>query len=113
MSRYPNEATRRFDQQFTETTTERDARLRKSRERSRGENEALKSSNRVLMQMLAEKLGKWHPIETVPLREEVIFFKRFPDGRHWVGVDEMLEDGLHYSTDASPTHWMPLPKLPD
>jgi len=31
MSRYPDESTRRFDQQFAETTTERNARLRKAR----------------------------------------------------------------------------------
>lgn len=31
MSRYPNESTRRVDQQFAETTAERNARLRKAR----------------------------------------------------------------------------------
>lgn len=104
MKRYPNEATRRFDQQFAETTAERNGRLREARLAARlpgegavttedgrtlanlrerfayqeaerfvtgyeedirfllrlvdkmgGENEALKSSNRVLMQMLAER----------------------------------------------------------
>lgn len=34
MSRYPNESARRFDQQFSETTYERNARLRKARRAS-------------------------------------------------------------------------------
>ena len=32
MSRYPNESTRRFDQQFAETSAERNERLHKSRD---------------------------------------------------------------------------------
>lgn len=36
MSRYPNAATRRFDQQFAETTAERNARLRKARRAENG-----------------------------------------------------------------------------
>jgi len=55
----------------------------------------------------------WQPIETAPLRTEALFFFRFPDGTHWVGVDEMLEDGLSIHSNARPTHWAALPALPE
>jgi hypothetical protein len=55
----------------------------------------------------------WQPIETVPLRTEALFFAQLRNGRHWVGVDEMHEDGLWLAPDASPTHWANIPKPPD
>jgi hypothetical protein len=60
-------------------------------------------------------VSEWQPIETAPKGVECLFYQLFIKGSnewHWIGIDELFPDGACISTNAVPTHWMPLPEPP-
>ena len=57
----------------------------------------------------------WHPItkdSPAPRGRDVLLFERFHDGHHWIGVDEIDEDGNCLGADATPSHWAELLPVP-
>ena len=55
-------------------------------------------------------MSDWHPIETAPKGQHILFFPRI-GGRNPL-AERVIVDRHPYPYTRKPTHWMPLPDPP-